>query len=83
LSKYTLVRTDATKTALHQRLGKPKNSKPAKAAQAKPHQTGTLSQAQARAGLHVKAVDKAGTKATMANHTHQNTQRLRASRISA
>jgi hypothetical protein len=83
LSKYTLVNTDATKTALHQRLGKPKKTKPAKAAQVKPHHTGTLSQAQACAGLQVKAVDKAGTKATMTNHTHQNTQRLRTSRISA
>jgi hypothetical protein len=83
LRRYTLANTDATKTALHQRLGRPKNTKPANVAQVRPRQTGTLSHAQACAGLQVKAVDKAGTKATMANHRHQNSQRLRTSRISA
>jgi hypothetical protein len=83
LSRYTLLSTEATSTALHQRLGKPKNTKPAKAAQVSPHHTGTLNQAQACAGLQVNAVDKAGTKATMANQTHQNAKRLPLSRISA
>jgi hypothetical protein len=82
LSQYKLVSTAATKTALHQRRGRPKNTKPTKAAQLRPDHTGGLSHDQAFAGLHVKAVDKAGAKAAKANQTNQNTARLRGSRIS-
>jgi PAS domain-containing protein len=67
LSQYKLVSTAATKTALHQRRGRPKNTKPTKAAQLRPDHTGGLSHDQAFAGLHVKAVDKAGAKLKRVN----------------
>jgi hypothetical protein len=82
LSQYKLVSSTTTKTALHQRLGKPKNTKPTKAAQLRPDHTGALNHDQACAGLQVKAVDKAGTKAAKASQISQNTARLRGSRIS-
>jgi hypothetical protein len=82
LSKHKLVKTAATNSPLHQRLGKPKKTKPTKAAQTKPVHTGTLNQAQACVGLQVKAVDRAGVKVATVNQTNQNTTRRRESRIS-